>query len=800
MVNTVVSKIRVRNPNKKSAKYANASECRYIATRSGVWIDNKTNYSFDEENQNLSMSDDKTYVSYICMRPNSHGLFGNIDVEHLSTVCNKIKHKTEEGNLIYRGIVSLIEEDAINLGYYNQNKWKNLLNATMSSIGSEFNIPIQNLEWVAAYHFQEGHPHVHYMLWNKEQHIASPYIHPSKQQRCREIFSKEIFKDERSLYIQEKTATRDLILEFGKDIMSESETLVQDLIQLELKREKIPGKIYSSEINTLSKELIGLANSLPEKGKISYAYMPKEIKEQICAITDTFFNRVDMRKELVNYLAATENISKSYSTLQLKQYIQKSNAYKDLQKRLGNIILKSASSVKKYQEENRLPPKLMDSLFTSNVETEAINKLEPININDNFNEFISNSLNNFANSFDDELQPISSKQQDQSSSSIGITKDSNTNYWTKEYKKAKTNLYGNKVVKPDIALAISLLKQETEKENPLAMYDLGTFYETGNLDGIDINQEKAKSYYLSAFKIIKNVSETENNNYYMHYRLGKMYQYGIGTETDLNKAFDLYTSAAEAGNSSAQYSLAKMYLDGKAVEQNFEQALKYFLSSVNNAKRINPFSCYELGKMYCNKDNEFYNLEKGISYLDASAKQSNSYAQFFLGKLYANKENNFYNIHTAVSYLKDAAKQGSILSQVELYKIYLDKDLPYFDPKSIEDLKKLAESGNDIAQCALGCTYLFNKDFKEKKALAIYWLKKAEKQGNTYATRILQQDREMTKAFMYQQSFKTILNIFDSMVSYNHETEYEQNTQPISKEAVKDYLKKKGINLERDNF
>lgn len=754
MVNTVVSKIRVRNPNKKSAKFANASECRYIATRSGVWIDNKTNYSLDEENQKLSMSDNETYVSYISMRPNSHGLFGNIDVEHLSTVCNKIKHKTEEGNLIYRGIVSLIEEDAINLGYYNQNKWKNLLNATMSSIGSEFNIPIQNLEWVAAYHFQEGHPHVHYMLWNKEQQIASPYIHPSKQQRCREIFSKEIFKDERSLYIQEKTATRDLILEFGKDIMWESESLVQDLIQMELKREKIPGKIYSSEINTLSKELIELANSLPEKGKISYAYMPKEIKEQICAITDTFFNRVDMRKELVNYLAATENISKSYSTLQLKQYIQKSNAYKDLQKRLGNIILKSAASVKKYQEENRLPPKLMDSLFTSNVETEAINKLEPININDNFNEFISNS-------FDDELQTMYSKQQDQSASSVGITNDTNTNYWTKEYKKAKTNLYGNKVVKPDIALAISLLKQEAEKENPLALYDFGTFYEKGNLDGIDINQEKAKSYYLSAFKIIKNISETENNNYYMHYRLGKMYQYGIGTETDLNKAFDLYTSAAEAGDSSAQYSLAKMY---------------------------------------CNKDNEFYNVEKGISYLDASAKQGNSYAQLFLGKLYANKENDFYNIHTAVSYLKDAAKQGNILSQVELYKIYLDKDLPYFNPKTIEDFKKLAESGNDIAQCALGCTYLFNKYFKEKKSIAIDWLKKAEKQGNTYATRILQQDREMTKAFMYHQSFKTILNIFDSMVSYNHETEYEHNTQPISKEAVKDYLKKKGINLERDNF
>ena len=44
---------------------------------------------------------------------------------------------------------------------------------------------------------------------------------------------------------------------------------------------------------------------------------------------------------------------------------------------------------------------------------------------------------------------------------------------------------------------------------------------------------------------------------------------------------------------------------------------------------------YTLGKIYL-KEGEFYNLEKGISYLERSASQGNEYAKYRLAKEYLN--------------------------------------------------------------------------------------------------------------------------------------------------------------------
>src|SRR5260221_13511008 len=44
--------------------------------------------------------------------------------------------------------------------------------------------------------------------------------------------------------------------------------------------------------------------------------------------------------------------------------------------------------------------------------------------------------------------------------------------------------------------------------------------------------------------------------------MGAMYQKGEGVKTDLDKAIDWYTKAAEAGHTAAQFALGMIYLDG----------------------------------------------------------------------------------------------------------------------------------------------------------------------------------------------------------------------------------------------
>ena len=55
--------------------------------------------------------------------------------------------------------------------------------------------------------------------------------------------------------------------------------------------------------------------------------------------------------------------------------------------------------------------------------------------------------------------------------------------------------------------------------------------------------------------------------------LGYYYSYGIGTNVNNQKAFELYQKAANLGNSIAQCKIASIYKDGKGTIKNVEQAI-----------------------------------------------------------------------------------------------------------------------------------------------------------------------------------------------------------------------------------
>ena len=79
------------------------------------------------------------------------------------------------------------------------------------------------------------------------------------------------------------------------------------------------------------------------------------------------------------------------------------------------------------------------------------------------------------------------------------------------------------------------------------------------------------------------------------FRLGGLYEKGIGVKKDLIRARDLYTAAAERGNAKAMHNLAVLYADGFDGKPDYPAAIKWFRMA---AARGVPDSQYNLGVLY----------------------------------------------------------------------------------------------------------------------------------------------------------------------------------------------------------
>lgn len=67
----------------------------------------------------------------------------------------------------------------------------------------------------------------------------------------------------------------------------------------------------------------------------------------------------------------------------------------------------------------------------------------------------------------------------------------------------------------------------------------------------------------------------EKGDFAAAYRLGDMYQYGVGVNADASKAVKWLTKAAAAGNVNASRQLGLLYLDGEITVQDFAKARKW---------------------------------------------------------------------------------------------------------------------------------------------------------------------------------------------------------------------------------
>lgn len=343
----IISKIRCHSPNKNKSRVCNRNHIIYIATREGVdlsdtTLDKKISDSIaamenlKDESITIESAND-VYVQYIAERPRSHGLFGsdNVDMTDIKALGNQLADLTSSGVCIYRGIVSLSELDALELGYDRKENWETFMRDTMPDIAKQFNIPIDKLAWTAAVHAEKSHPHAHFMFWRTDNAVRSPFIHISKQNKCREIFSKRLFEAERLIKVSNKNLARDNIIEFGKDFMTELKPEI-----------RLPGHLKEETLSDLALKMQSLIPALPKKGRINYQLVPPDVKVKVDEFSSVLLSHPDIKQEYSKYIESVNAISQTYSATKRESEQALANSQFDIKKRIGNIILSAAKELR----------------------------------------------------------------------------------------------------------------------------------------------------------------------------------------------------------------------------------------------------------------------------------------------------------------------------------------------------------------------------------------------------------------------------------------------------------------------
>ena len=736
----LISKIRVYNPNKHGSSSANRNYVQYIATRDGVSLENVnsindllnvTNQVEINEELIYRETSDSDYVEYIARRPRSHGLFGNIDTDDLKEVSSQIYKKSQEGKIIYRGIISLGEKDAEALGYRNVEAWNQYLQKVMPDVAEKLGVSVADHTWVAAFHAEESHPHVHYMLWDNKDRIKSPFIHTATQQNIRTYLQEQMFDDAYERAVKQACkeeleaiyAVRNAERKF---LLSETADVLKDILYVPgVEYERLPSRPSKEYLRSIADEVQKLIADLPGRGSFKYQYMTPAVKEQVDRVLDRILDKSDIKASLQCYLQKVEEGQRLQGKTKSEIKIECMKAERDVRRRLGNKILDAIHNSIRMEEGNRVP---LDS------------------------EELSDGGNRV---------PLDSEELSDGGNRVPSMKQSNDIV---------------KMIKDFTKLA------DSPDGNVYAAYRLGCIY-MDKEDPEHYDAEKAIGY-------LEKAADSPDGNVYAAYRLGCIYMDKEDPEHyDTEKAIAYLEKAVEnpEGNIYAAYRLGCIYMDKEDPEHyDAEKAIRY-LEKAADSTDGNVYAAYRLGCIYMDKeDPEHYDAEKAIGYLEKAAEnpEGNVYAAYRLGCIYMDKEDPEHcDIEKAIGYLEKAAEnsEGNAYADYRLGCIYMDETMPESCnlQKGIQFLEKAALQHNPDAEIKLGIAYYFGKGVLKDKERGEQYLQAAIADGSEYAQNILDAGG-LNVAYCLT---KSVLSGLETM---NRQQTYYNNQQSHSRQALRE--------------
>ena len=608
MPTKIIYKQRHRDPCRKGRPYtttANAEHLKYIGTREGV----------------LPTDETASHLKYIGQRPGtletenaSNGLFGYINVAfapstEMTAAQGYIRNISKQHD-IFRCCFSFTTDSAAEAGLHALADWQRFVSASMNKIAKYMEMKIENIEWYAAVHLKEGQPHVHIMYWDKEQKIRRNKVDPKICDNIRIDVIKDTYHSQFvQLRKKENHLTSDLRAEVNTTanyamLRNDSDQNAEIVLQM----------------------LNSLYRKLPSKGKLAYAFMPQEIKEELNTLAHFIIDSSELATQIYSELLHTRQIynemlhssDTNWGRYNLAKY--KYKLCEDIEQQMGNVILKALSKEKKQNKT------ILDNEMFNSESYELPQPDEPQT---------------------EEIPPPAEK-------SYYIR-------WSKDFKAARAAERGQ-----DIGKALRLYKSEAAKGNVLAIYEIADIFRQGLATS---TEEKIFALFSNALERFMQVETTATTmKPYLQYRIGRMFYDGYGTKTDMETALKWLEQAANGSNHNAQYTVGKMYRDGTGTAPNMEKAILYISRAAESG---NVYAKAALARLYLRSDepSRHYQTETILNQLIKQATgEQKSYFESILGAAYYYSDT-LRDTAKAKELLERAAQNGSKYAAVLLSRI-----------------------------------------------------------------------------------------------------------------------------------
>ena len=297
-----------------------------------------------------------------------------------------------------------------------------------------------------------------------------------------------------------------------------------------------------------------------------------------------------------------------------------------------------------------------------------------------------------------------------------------------QFSLANLYYYGSGVEK-DLSQAFLWYQRSSSQGQPYAAYSIAQMYRYGEY--VTKDNDTAQRYYKQALSGFLKIESDDMANDDLFYKLGQMFKFGLGTDSDVTKAIEYFKRSAEMNNKNGLFEYGKALLIGEHIPQDTDSAVKLLEKAVklknSNAKRF-------LALEYISGEHLEQDIEKGIALLTECADSGDVIASYRLGKIYLQGEIMPQNLDKAERYL--LLVEDNEYTQYALAKLYLQEE-KYEIQKAVNYFGRSADK-NHWASYQLGRIYLFGAaELTKDKEQAIEWFTKSANDGNEYAQAML---------------------------------------------------------------
>ncbi|TDW13104.1 hypothetical protein EDD63_15010 [Breznakia blatticola] len=249
------------------------------------------------------------YMKYISERPgveinenDTHGLFNKDGVADLSHVKSTF---ADHQGVVWRDVISLRREDAIEVGLDSREAWQKMLSSHMNKKAELLGIPQDEFHWCAAFHDESFHPHVHVMSWS--DNLAAGYQDVHAIEKFKSVLANDIFENEMWLAKELKNEVR---IDLETEYKNKLDEIVKDASIA------FVGKSEDENINPIvmnvENKLVDLSSVLKEKGSRVYGYQTAEAKDKTDDLVSYLLHQEELRPLLKEYVESNQRLVEFY--------------------------------------------------------------------------------------------------------------------------------------------------------------------------------------------------------------------------------------------------------------------------------------------------------------------------------------------------------------------------------------------------------------------------------------------------------------------------------------------------------